>query len=138
MPRVSKKVIEEQMPERSGLAAFIAILVGVGIVVVIAAVMIGKSDSGEINVSATINQSNEINAANGTGAQVNAANPALQDLPNGGLVPQENQQPTTPVTESVPMSTTTEDVASTTPESTGTENIQSEESIEDTPEADVQ
>lgn len=117
MPRVSKKSVEEA-PARSSRTltpGFIAGLVGVGVLVIGGAVMIGRSDSGAIDVSATITESNQVNAEKGTGEQVNVGNPALQNLPNGGLVPQTTPTEQTPVVEETP-ATTTDATASTTPE----------------------
>lgn len=70
--------------------AFVASLVFAGIVVIGGAVMIGRSDSGQINVSATINESNQQLSPDGTAqnAQVNAVPEAFKNMPNGGLVPQ--------------------------------------------------
>lgn len=102
MPRVSKKaiVIDNEPESRSSGVAFYAILLVVGVMVVGGAVMIGKSDSGAIDVSATISQANQVNRENNTGIeQVNVPNPQLQNMPNGGLVPAENQGGTSPTTE---------------------------------------
>ncbi|QQR64593.1 hypothetical protein IPH92_03460 [Candidatus Kaiserbacteria bacterium] len=130
MPRVSKKSVVEA-PTRSShtlTPGFIAGLVGVGVLVIGSAVMIGRSDSGAINVSATITESNQVNAENGTGEQVNVGNPALQNLPNGGLVPQGTPPEQVPVVEEIP-ATTTDASASTTSETT----VSGEESATETP-----
>ncbi len=117
MPRVSKKTAVEApiQKERALTPAFIAGLIGAGVLVVIGAVMIGRSDSGAINVPDTINQANIEHAENGGGEQVNIGNPALQNLPNGGLVPQETPIAQAPVIEETP-ATTTDATASSTPE----------------------
>ncbi len=122
MPRVSKKTVVD-VPVRSERAltpAFIAGLIGAGVLVFVGAVMIGRSDSGEINVSATITDANEMHAEHGGGEQVNVANPALQNLPNGGLVPQSTPVEQPPVIEETP-ATTTEATASTTAETSAEE-----------------
>ncbi len=132
MPRVSKKSIEEApaRSERALTPAFIAGLIGVGVLVFVGAVMIGRSDSGEINVSATITDANEMHAEQGGGEQVNVVNPALQNLPNGGLVPQSTPVEQPPVIEESP-ATTTDAALSTTTEATPSE----ESETETTPEA---
>ena len=110
MPRVSKKtiVIDNERPARSGTPAFFAILIVLGIAVIGGAVMLGQSDGGEIDVSATINQANQINRDNNTGIeQVQTTNATFQSMENGGLVPQENQTNTQPVPEVVEIATST-------------------------------
>ncbi len=134
MPRVSKKQIEEPTSVRSGTPAFVAILFFVGIFVTGGAIMIGRSDTGEIDVTSTINQANVTNAENGTGEHVNAGNPALQKLPNGGLVVAENQPPaTTPVTETVTGTTTDTTSDSGTSTSTESDVPSGSEAVETTP-----
>ncbi len=127
MPRVSKKSTEEASvrAERALTPAFIAGLIGMGVLVFIGAVMIGRSDSGEINVPATITEANQLHAENGGGEQVNVANPALQNLPNGGLVPQGTPPEQPPVVEEV-QGTTTDAVGSTTPEMIASEESATE------------
>lgn len=100
MPRVSKKQIEEdQVLVRSTTPAFVAGVIVVGILVVGGAIMIGRSDNGEIDVASTINQANITNAENGTGEQVNPTNPVFQNMPNGGLIPKGEQPSEPPVAE---------------------------------------
>lgn len=133
MPRISKKTVVEEVSTHTPRAltpAFIAGLVGVGVLVLIGAVMIGRSDSGAIDVSATITEANQMHAENGGGEQVNVGNPALQNLPNGGLVPQETPVEQPPVVEENP-ATTTDATGSTTPEAVPPE----ESETETTPEA---
>lgn len=120
MFRVSKKQSEEKQGlARSGTPTFVAILFFVGLLVIGGSIMIGRSDNGEIDVTNAINQANVTNAENGTGEQVNAGNPALQSLPNGGLVLPENQPVQTPVVEEPVTGTTTDVIAGT---STPSEN----------------
>ena len=110
MPRVSKKtiVIDNERPLRSGTPAFFAILILLGIAVIGGAVMLGGYDGGEIAVSATINQANQINRDNNTGIeQVQTTNATFQSMENGGLVPQENQTNTQPVPEVIEVATST-------------------------------
>ncbi len=77
---------------------FIVSVIVLSIVVIGGAVFAGKSDSGQINVSTTIQNSNQVNReANGdTATIVDAVPEAFRDMPNGGLVPQA-EQPTTVV-----------------------------------------
>lgn len=117
MPRVSKKVeqvVTVERRERRITPAFIAGLTALTLVVIGGAVFLGRSDSGAINVSATIGEANQVASQNG-GEQVPTINQTFQDLPNGGLVPAENQQAPVPEPEPQNTSTTTDTVATSTP-----------------------
>ena len=83
------------------MPAFIAVILIGGIVIVIGAVYVGKSDNGEINVESLINSSNQQNEASGNSDKNVGTTPAaLRDLPNGGLVPQDpNATPPAPESE---------------------------------------
>lgn len=87
------------------------------VVIVVGAVLIGKSDNGQINVNAAIQSSNQANIEAGGDPANNVAlvREDLRNMPNGGLIPQENQ----PAPEAPPVDTgtTTDASASSTPES---------------------
>ncbi len=89
-----------------GTSAFVAVTLVVGVLVIGGAVFIGKSDTGEIDVSATIQNSNQAAIENGgdPADQVGTVSDAFRNMPNGGLVPQAAQETppepqTTPETE---------------------------------------
>ena len=123
----------EKGAARMGTPAFLSVLVLTGIVIIIGAIFIGKSDEGQIDVSATIRNSNQANIdANGDpNNNIGTVSDALRNMPNGGLVPQENQENNTPPVaveeSSVETSTTTEDTASTSPEDATSEDTQNGE-----------
>lgn len=144
MPRVSKKtiIIDNERPTRSGTPAFFAILVVLGIVVIGGAVMLGRSDGGEIDVSATINQANQVNRDNNTGIeQVETANATFQSMENGGLVPQENQTNAQPVPEVVEVATSTgtstESVATSSSPMNATTTNETQESVVSTQDSET-
>ncbi len=91
------------------------------LVVVIGAIYIGKSDSGEIDVTSAINNSNQINReANGdSSADIGTVPDTFRNLPNGGLVPDGNVPPVPQVP--VEVSTTTEDLENSENASTTTD-----------------
>ncbi len=119
----SKKDIE-QTTKRMSTPAFFAVLFVVGIVIIGGAVLLGKSDNGQINVSATIQNSNQANKdANGDASNnVDVVPPQFQNMTNGGLVAQENQPAPeeAPKPEDTATGTTTENGASDTATSTET------------------
>ena len=73
--------------------AYIGMFVVIGAILIFGSIMLGKSDSGEIDVSSTINDSNQANIDDGGDAKdsIGTIPNALKDLPNGGLVPQDSQ-----------------------------------------------
>jgi len=73
--------------------AYISIFIVIGAVLIFGSIMLGKSDNGEIDVSSTIESSNQANIDSGGDAKDNVGTipNALKDLPNGGLVPQDSQ-----------------------------------------------
>ncbi len=108
MPR---RVVTPKKPielVRSRTPLILAGLLVVGLGITAGAIAWGRSDSGEINVAATINNSRERDAESGETVQ-QAATAEHSSLPNGGLVAAEGDapQPPTPVVEE-PVSTTTE------------------------------
>lgn len=94
-------------------------LLGLGLLVAVGAVLLGRSDAGQIDVAATVRNAGTVTDANGNQvAPVNVPAEEFRNLPNGGLVPQDPNA--APAPEPVPAegATTTEDgAASTTPES---------------------
>ena len=117
--RKTKAVEIEKKPVKR--PAFTPAFVGgifVSLVAIVAgAVFIGKSDNGQINVNATIQSSNQANIDAGGDVANNVAlvREDLRNMPNGGLIPQENQ----PAPEAPPadVGTTTGESATSTPES---------------------
>ncbi len=94
----TKKTIENSK-NRMSTPAFISSVIGVGFVIVIGAIIIGRSDKGQINVTATIQEANEKNteAQGNSNGNVENVPEVFRSLPNGGLQPQapqpESQQP---------------------------------------------
>jgi hypothetical protein len=112
MPRATrtKKVEETSVvrPQKGLLALGVVLLVGVAASA--GAFVWGTSDAGQIDVSATIANSNynsEV-AATGQGEAVPVpVSNALAEMPNGGLAPQDPNTAPTPIPETTDMSTTT-------------------------------
>ncbi len=115
MPR-RKQSEEPVVREARGSAAkfFVGLIVS-AVLVVGGAVLIGKSDDGQIDVASAIQSANRDFVANGgdPNAQVGTVDQAFQNMPNGGLVAQENQ-PVTPEPIVEPAATTTDGVATST------------------------
>lgn len=127
--RTKKAVIEEEVSiptsskststsskavRRSSTPAFIAGVLITGIIVIVGAIVVGRSDKGEIDVNKAIEKSNQANRESGnTAAVVETVPDQFKDMPNGGLVPQEGQPPAEQ--QSSDTSTTTGNTASTTP-----------------------
>lgn len=108
----TKKTIGDDARSKMGTPAFVSALLVGGIAVIVGAFFIGRSDTGQINVAATIQTSNE----QGGGEAVGVVPEAFRNLPNGGLVPAENQETPPPaIPETVTDATTT---ATTTDEGT--------------------
>ncbi len=87
MPK--RVVTTERSSRRMGTPAFVGVLVLVGIVVIGGAIYFGKSDSGEINVTAAIQNSNQTAIENGgdPNNQIETTSESFRNMPNGGLVP---------------------------------------------------
>ncbi len=116
--------------ERLSSLKFFGGIVVLGIIVVGGAIFIGRSDSGQINVSATIQESNQTQSAEG-GEQVQAVSQTFQNMPNGGLVPQESQPMNDSVqTEEVNTNENT-DQSTTTEQTETTEGGDAEENTQD-------
>lgn len=116
----AKKVTEQAQSKRMTTPAFVASVLGVGVLVIVGAILIGKSDNGQINVTAAIEQSNKANIeAYGEGAtQVETVPDEFKNMPNGGLVPQENQTAETPTPTEVGAGTTTDAIPNDSASST--------------------
>lgn len=118
--------------EAMKMPAFIAVLLVVGVLVVSGAIYIGKSDEGQIDVAGTISRSNQaiVDGGGDQSGQVDVVPQAFQDMPNGGLVPQENQR-TEPIEQpatDVVTGTTTADATEVPPSdaSTTTDSVPTE------------
>jgi hypothetical protein len=143
MPRkkVAEDVVVTQKKQKK-VSAFVAILVAVGFFVIVGAVLLGRSDSGQIDVNKAINNSNQsLRDAGGTGeGEVETVREVFKNKPNGGLQPQEGgqsaPQETTPNPDIVASTTatTTEEVVSdaeTSDEEGGVEDTTSDETVSD-------
>jgi hypothetical protein len=87
-----KSDTEEGRTASRKTAVFVAWTIFVGVLVVVGSVYLGKSDNGQIDVAATIGQSNQA-IVDGGGDQsglVDVVPQTFQDMPNGGLVAQES------------------------------------------------
>jgi hypothetical protein len=124
--------VAEQSKKRMGAFAFLGTVIGVGILVIGGAIFIGKSDTGVIDVPATISNSNEISREeNGDSATIVETTPnALRTMPNGGLVPQ-GEVNKNPAPESLPPTVSD---ATSTASTTLTEATTSAEQAQDTSE----
>jgi hypothetical protein len=93
-------------------------IVFVGILVTVGAIMWGRSDTGVIDVSATISNSQYVteNAGNADVAQVPAPTQQYVDMPNGGLVAAEGGSDTPPAPVLPDPSLTASSTATTTTE----------------------
>lgn len=89
----TKKTVEQNIykSKRMGTPIFVVGILISGLAIVAGAIFVGKSDTGEIDVTALIQNSNQANRdANGDASKnVETVPDAFKDLPNGGLVPQE-------------------------------------------------
>lgn len=103
--------------------AFLLTVVALGIVVVVGAVFLGKSDNGQIDVAATVQKAGTITDENGAAVDTAVAPATYQNMPNGGLVPQDgNAQPAPPApTEATTTATSTDEGTATTTSGTPAE-----------------
>lgn len=138
MQRRRKVAVEESelvisgTSRRMGNPAFIASLIMATVAVFVAAVFIGKSDSGEIDVSAAIQSSNQasVDADGNPTNQVSPTTDAFRDMPNGGLVAQE-EQPATPPPEVPAETSSSTDAASSTPEAVAEDAVEAAPAAEE-------
>lgn len=88
---------KERTRGRMSIPAFLGFLIATGVVVVGGAIFIGTKDAGVINVNAALQNSPGGVDENGNATDPTATIPdALKNMPNGGLVAQENQPQNTP------------------------------------------
>lgn len=94
-------------------------ILGLGLLVAVGAILLGRSDTGQIDVAATVRNAGTVTDANGNQvAPVNVPAEEFRNMPNGGLVPQDPNAAPAPEPIPTEVATTTEDgTASTTPES---------------------
>jgi|GEM_PF-3069088 len=131
MPKSSapKKVISEN---RESSIKFYVGLLGMTVLVVIGAVLLGKSDQGEIDVNAAIINSNQTMKESGEPVEeVNTIPKRLRDLPNGGLVPSN-----TPVEETPTQTETPEEQTSSTTTDDAEEESEGDEATEEETQTD--
>ncbi len=98
----------------------ISVFLLIGIIATTGFVMWGRSDVGQIDVSATIANSGLTESQNGNApVMAQPASAVFQNMPNGGLVPQSEDAKPAPTPE--PEATTTDETtASTTEEQSAT------------------
>ncbi len=109
MPK--RVVTTESGSRKMGTPAFVGALALAGIVIIGGAIFLGRSDSGEINVAAAIQNSNQAAIENGgdPNNQIETTSEAFRNMPNGGLVPSGSSpqpQAETPVEETEAPTTT--------------------------------
>jgi hypothetical protein len=89
---------EEHTRGKLGMPAFLGSLFASGVVVIGGAIFIGTQDHGPINVTAAIQDSSQVLDADGNVVEKPATVPeAFKNIPNGGLVAQDNQPAPEPV-----------------------------------------
>jgi len=131
----TKKIIAETQ-KRMGTPVFVAGIIVTGVAVIAIAVFIGKSDSGEIDVTAAIQNSNQVNtdARGDASKNVETVPEAFKNMPNGGLVPQDPANAPTPEPEQTPVedtaaSTTPEDATTTSADAAPTDTVDTEAGV---------
>ncbi len=107
----------------------------VGLLISGVAIVYGRMDAGQIDVSATITNANNASTAAGEGPenQVQAGSNAFANMPNGGLVGTDEVPPQPPAPQEVATTTATS-TEETTP---STEDMSSEEGGSDSVTADT-
>jgi hypothetical protein len=127
MPRrasTSPKPVEIDR-SRGPLIAAVVFMVGLGITA--GTIAWGRSDAGQINVAATINNSNGAAPVDESGAPMQAATTEHSNLPNGGLVPADPNATPAPTPAPTEEPATASSTEATTTDSV--ETTQSEESV---------
>lgn len=115
--------------------AFMLSILGMGVLVAAGAVMLGRSDAGQIDVAAAVREAGVQTDASGNQiAPVNIPGEQFRNIPNGGLVPQ-GEQGSTPAPEPEPAAT---DENATTTEERSSEESVGGENAEDQTEAEVE
>lgn len=121
----------ERNNTRIGNRAFIGVLSVIGVLVIAGAVFLGKADKGTIDVTAAIQDANQMNADNQGNPDNNVAEvpEVFRSLPNGGLVPTEGAVET-PLP--APAETVIPEASSTATTTTDTPAVTEEEGIQET------
>lgn len=128
MPRKAETVRKAVELERSKTPLLIGLFVVVGIAATAGAIAWGTSDTGVIDVSATVANSNQTENGEEGGVPLQVATEAHRSMPNGGLVPQGGDVPAPPAPE------TEVDENSTTTTETGSEEAAATDEAEQTSE----
>lgn len=114
--------------------AFMLSVLGMGALVAVGAVMLGRSDTGQIDVAAAVREAGVQTDASGNQIDpVNIPGEQFRNIPNGGLVPQGDQG-NAPAPEPEPITT---DESATSTEDSPEEESTDTEKIEDQTEADI-
>lgn len=128
-------VTSSPAPRRVKSPAFMLSIAGLGIAVLVGAVLLGRSDSGQIDVAAAVRDAGTVTDESGNQVPaVNVPGAEFRNMPNGGLVPQDpNAAPEpAPVEDAASSTSESEDGSATTTPDSG------EEGDPVVPEADVQ
>jgi hypothetical protein len=120
------------VPQGNGNNRFVVVVLALGLIVAVGAYMLARSDQGAIDVSATITNANTERQAQtgGESTGVEVIPEVFQNMPNGGLVPQDSNQQPTPAPEPASNETSTDSSATTTEE--GTEGETEDEGVAST------
>jgi hypothetical protein len=129
MPRKAETVRKAVELERSKTPLLIGLFVVVGIAATAGAIAWGTSDAGQIDVSATVLNSNQTENGEEGGTPLKAATEVHRSMPNGGLVPQGGDVPAPPAPEPAV------DETSTTTTEAGSEETTTTDEVEQTDEA---
>lgn len=130
-------------PRRVKSPAFMLSIAGLGIAVLVGAVLLGRSDSGQIDVAAAVRDAGTVTDENGNQVPaVNVAGAEFRNMPNGGLVPQDpNAAPEpAPIEDTASSTSESEDGSATTTPDSGEEGepvvpeTEVQDPIEETPE----
>lgn len=134
MPRrKGTEVASESQPTRRVKSP--ALMLGIfalGLIVAVGAVMLGRSDDGQIDVAAAVREAGNTNTQNGesAGEQVNVPSEAFRNMPNGGLVSQGGDSSTPAPVEGTATTTEASDEvnteAATSSDETQTEDVSDE------------
>jgi hypothetical protein len=111
MPRRAETTQRAVELDRSRTPFVVAAFVFLGLAATAGAIFWGTSDAGQINVSATIANSQQVGNEGETGNAVPTPNEQQRLMPNGGLVAQDGNSTPAPTPEPTPAPT---DAASTT------------------------
>lgn len=101
-------------PQKKNTLAIYGSIVAVGLVVTMGAVLFGRSDTGQIDVTAAISNSNVERAERGEAPVAQSLGAKDKALPNGGLVGKGKGNSVQPKPEVEGTSTSTDETASST------------------------